>query len=780
MRMHWASICGHVFTRRPFASWFIVYTALGVAVTFPLVLHLGSTIAGDLGDPLFITSVLWWNAHVVPLTERWWNGFAFYPVTGMLAFSDHLLGESLIATPLQWLGCSPATAYNLLLLATFPLCAIAAHALGFVLTRRHDAAALCGLAYGFNPYRIAHISHVQLLAAFGMPAALAALHLVADTGRRRWTVAFAVALIVQALCTGYYIAFFAVLLFLWVLWFVRWRDGWRLLLSMAAAAAGLAVVVSPLAIGYARIHREYGMAHNIGEVLAFSADITSLVTATSRSALWYWTSTLNGGEGQIFPGLVMPMLVLGGAVVALRRRPVARDSLDRLSLGLACIAAAYFAVAVCARYFGPWRIEIGPVKIGADVFFKPASVALAAATLAIATSSRARDAWRRRSLFAFYAIATVVLFICSLGPKPTFLGRQVLYEPPYAWLMHLPVFSTEIRAPARFAMLAILTLSVAGALVFDRLRASAPGPGGTRGTRGTSTRRGVFAALMLCVLADGWPREFPMPALPDLLPAHRADGFQAVLELPLGDSDQSAMYRATVHQRPVVNGASGFLPSNYEALIGAIRERDASVLDAVAATGHILVAVDNRADPDHFWSVALRARIRDQGTTSLGDEAAWSFFTIEPSPRQTLCASGLLPIARAASNQGDVDLKILTDGDPATSWRRPTQQTGDALVLDLGQAASPCALRVSVGQAAFAFPRALSIATSVDGLSWTTVFQGGTGGEAVRAALAQPTNAWLEFALPPEPARFVRLLLETSQPDVPWQVSDIMIRGSVR
>ena len=145
-----------------------------------------------------------------------------------------------------------------------------------------------------------------------------------------------------------------------------------------------------------------------------------------------------------------------------------------------------------------------------------------------------------------------------------------------------------------------------------------------------------------------------------------------------------------------------------------------------------------------------------------------------------------MPIARATSNQSDVDLKIVTDGDPATSWRRPVQQAGDALVLDLGQPASPCALRLSVGQAAFAFPRALSIATSVDGLSWTTMFSGGTGGEAVRAALAQPTNAGLEFALLPDDAhsahkaRFVRLRLETSQPDVPWQVSDIMMRGSVR
>src|SRR6185437_8310831 len=106
----------------------------------------------------------------------WWDGFAFYPAAGFMAFSDHRLGESLIATPLQWLGCSPVVAYNVVLLATYALSAMAAHWLGFVLTRRHEAAALCGLAYGFAPFRAAHIQHLELLAAFGLPAALAALH----------------------------------------------------------------------------------------------------------------------------------------------------------------------------------------------------------------------------------------------------------------------------------------------------------------------------------------------------------------------------------------------------------------------------------------------------------------------------------------------------------------------------------------------------------------------------------------------------------------------------
>src|SRR5205823_5869888 len=157
-----------------------------------------------------------------------------------------------------------------------------------------------------------------------------------------------------------------------------------------------------------------------------------------------------------------------------------------------------------------------------------------------------------------------LLFVCSFGPKPMFLGQQVLYQPPYAWLMHLPVFSSEIRAPGRFAMLAVLTLSVAGALAFDRLGLNA------------STRRIVGVALMAGIIADGWIRDLPLPALPHALPAERVAGFDTVVELPLGEGfqDAAAMYRATAHKHAIVNGASGYMPSHYEAMGFAVREKD--------------------------------------------------------------------------------------------------------------------------------------------------------------------------------------------------------------
>ena len=167
--------------RRAYVSLPILYTTLACVMTYPLVWHLSSAMPHDLGDPLLSTTLLWWNAHTMPLTDRWWDGLWFWPATGSVSFSDHRLGESLMATPLQWFGLNAVTASNLTLLATFPLSAVAAHWLAFTLTRRHDAAILCGLAYGFCPYRIAHLQHLELLGGFGMPAALAALHHYRDT-----------------------------------------------------------------------------------------------------------------------------------------------------------------------------------------------------------------------------------------------------------------------------------------------------------------------------------------------------------------------------------------------------------------------------------------------------------------------------------------------------------------------------------------------------------------------------------------------------------------------
>lgn len=762
---------------RACAAALAAFSAIAIALTWPLLLRLSSAVPHDLGDPLFSATVLWWNSHVVPLTTRWWNGFFFAPATGTIAFSDHDLGESLIASPLLWLGLSPAAAYNVTLLATFPLSALAAYWLGFVLTRRHDGAAVCGLAFGFTPYRLAHIEHLQLLAAYGMPAALAALHRARETRRAAWLAVFAAALLLQGLCTSYYLLFFSVFVALWVLWFVDWRD-WRLATGILVAAAAAALALVPVGIDYFRIHRFYGLERDYREILRFSADMTSLATASPMLALWGWTSSLNGPERQIFPGLTIVALTVAGATAAWRRERRAEriPMLGRLRAALIVVSVVFLAVGLEAAIVGPWRIDLGFLVVAADAPFKPITVALVALVAAVAISPTGRAAWRVRSPLAFYLGAALFLFLCSFGPTPTFLGRQVLYRPPYAWLMRMPVFASGVRVPARFAMPAILALAAAGSLAYAGLTA------GLTGRRLATSKRYAIAALVLAgILVDTWTTGVPLPRVPAAWPSGYAAGGAAVVELPLGEvfEDTAAMYRAALDDRPVVNGYSGYEPPHYGALRAALDAGDSSALDGIGNGRRLVIAVDEHADADGRWRALVSSH---SGAVAIGDQAGWAFFDVPTTAaRPPSCHAAPARIAGASAQPGPVRIADLTDGDPRTFWvTTGPQRAGDELTIELDRPVSTCGVELSLGRAAVLYPRALDVETSMDGTRWDRAWSGEPGGRTVRSALAQPTDVRVAIDFEPRPARFVRVRLDRSVPDDAWLVTDVTVRGDTR
>jgi hypothetical protein len=744
----------------------LFYGAVAIAVTFPLVMRLGTTLPHDLGDPLLSATILWWNAHVLPLSERWWNGFAFFPASGMLAFSDHRLGESLIASPLQWLGVGPIAAYNVVLIATFVLCGLGAHALAFTLTKRHDASLLCGLAYGFNPYRVSHLSHLELLAAFGMPAALAALHRFLNDRRPVWIAAFAFALWVQGLCASYYLLFFAVVLALWLSWFVR-PSQWREAAAIVIGGATAAVALGPIAIGYWRIHQHYQFARSIDEIRSFSADVSSLVTASSTVSLWRWTSSLNpGAERQLFPGLTITVLAAVGLTLVVRRERAAWRLGRVASAVLLTLAVVYEAISLSLAWFGPWSVTLAGLRAGATDPFKPISVAFVALIVACAFQPWARSAWRERSPLAFYLAATGFLFLCSLGPKPTFLDAQVLYKPPYDWLMHLPLFASSVRAPARFAMPAILTLSAAGALALNQLNLS------------PSLRRVLVSVLMAGIVADGWIGNLPLPSAPDMWQAPAGYRFGAVLELPIAEGEQDfyAMYRTMFHGRPTVNGNSGYFPPGYFVLLQALKENDPSVISVVAPpTDPLLVVVDKRANAGNRWSGLIAAA---PGATLVGSDALRMYFSVPPYKASPACLGATLGLAGATSNFEPIDVAVWKDGSPKTYWiSKKPQHKGDRIVLDLGQEAHVCGLRMSIADSWHVYPRVLSVATSRNAADWSGAFEGSTAGLTIRGLLERPKDIWIDVPIAPQaPVRFIRLQLEASH-DVPWFIPDLQVIG---
>ena len=122
---------------------------------------------------------------------------------------------------------------------------------------------------------------------------------------------------------------------------------------------------------------------------------------------------------------------------------------------------------------------------------------------------------------------------------------MLIWARPYTFLVHLPGFDS-LRVPARFAMLATLCFATAAGLAFARI---AP--------RQNQSRWLVAAVAIIGLMADGWMRTMPLAAPPGrLMLADLPQALMLALPANQGQIDVAAMYRQTVHGRPIVNGYS--------------------------------------------------------------------------------------------------------------------------------------------------------------------------------------------------------------------------------
>ena len=542
--------------RLPVLWAFLSYLGLTLLLTDPLIRQIGSALPSDPGDPVLNTWILWWNTQAVPLSERWWSPPVFFPVADTFTYSENLLGLLPISGPVQWLSGNPVLAYNVTFLLSFPLSGLSAYLLGRELTGRHDAAWVAGLIYGFAPYRIDHLPQVQVLSWYWVPVILLALHRFVRDGRTRWLVLLGVAYLFQGLSNGYLFLFVPVLVGLWILWFVPLVRQWRVAASIAIAGAVAALAALPILLKYETVHQRFGFERSLGEISAFSADLTAILSASPRLALWGWMDELWAPESQLFPGLTV-ICLLAFAVTKLPWPPPGAPPrwVTRLRRLFATLSAVFLLIMLTRFVGGPW--EIAALNISVSQLDKPFSLAMLFLAAWVVSSPVVLAAHARRSVLGFYLLAIVALWILTWGPFPTVVGQPMIERAPYSWLTVIPGFD-GLRVPARFWILATACLSAACGLVLARAV-----PSGSR-------RRHAVVALVACgVIADGWVADMPLVEAPRL--SASLDGNDAggvVLELPIGDlyDDLEAMYRSMSHGRPLVNGYSGQIPPHYSEL----------------------------------------------------------------------------------------------------------------------------------------------------------------------------------------------------------------------
>lgn len=726
---------------------------------------LTTAVVNDPGDPLLTAAILHWNAHHIPWTEAWWQLPIFYPTRDVMAFSEHLLGLSVLTAPLDWLTGSPLLTYNVTTLLTFPLSAAAMYLLVFRLTRSGAAACLAGLAFGFAPFRMSHLPHVQMLAAFWAPLALLGLHAFIESGRRRWLVLYGGAWLLQAAANGYALVYLSLLVGFWVLWFVVARRRWRDLLWIGATTVVAAVPLIPLLLTYIAVHARHGFVRGIDEIVLYSADVSAVLCATPALTFWGWVRVACRAEGELFPGVTLVGLSVGATLAVLglvRAVPAAPSStvvaiLRRL---LFATAAVYFAVVISVLVNGPWSIEFGFVRATAGSVWKPLRVLLLSLGLAFVLSPTTRASARRSSTLGFYLLAAVMAWLLALGPNVTYLGMPSNIDGPYAWLMMLPG-ADSLRVPARFWLITIMCLAIAAGLFIAEVLAR---------------RSRVVAAVAVVVVAtgmtvDAWTT-FRADPVPLAAPDPEVLRGQVVLELPMSPFlDIAAQWRAVVGGWQAINGYSGWTPSYYFAMIAASRFEDDAALVYFRRTRDLHVIVD-RQQPN---LVALVERQPGAVRTRQND---WALqYRLPKRPEANPAALGaVLPIAELDS-PCERRVAAALDHDDTTPWVCPPIGMPQELTIDLGRPTTVAAFVQALGPYAHQAPRSMIIETSPDRTAWTEVFNGSTLLYVVDGALRVPISPRMVVPFSPHEARYLRVRVENQGENYHWTMVEAEVRA---
>jgi hypothetical protein len=426
----------------------LIGLALAVLTSWPLVLHLPSRIAPDLGDPVRTSWQIAWVGHAIlhqPL--HLFDANAFYPHRLSLAFSDSLLGYG----PAAFFGSGTVAAlvrYNLLFLWAWSLCFAGAYLLARELGLGRPAAGAAGTAFAYAPYRVTEAGHLHVISSGGIPLALFLLLRGYRRGSRKLVLAgwlVAAWQISLGFTLGMQLAYLLLALALILLW--RW---WRA--GRPGVPRGLAIVtcaglalLGGVTVYQARPYLEVAAEHptakrKLSEVERYSSGPAALLAAPSENRVWggltagMRVKVHSKNEDVFWPGgliLALALVGLGAAIYPPRLR---------LALALGIVVCSVLALGLGLNGAGyPYRLlyDYAPgwngVRVPGRIFtLATLFYALLAGAGAHSLTERVR-VWRGTrpagGLLTAPALLGVLLTVCLLGEGAGSLKHPVVPQP---------------------------------------------------------------------------------------------------------------------------------------------------------------------------------------------------------------------------------------------------------------------------------------------------------------------------------------------------------------
>lgn len=507
------------------------YTVLAVLMTLPIALRLGDTLLGTdsnaINDTYFSVWIFGWQAQqLIADPLNLFQGNIFFPFQNTLAYSEIILPAALLYLPIEYATANPVLAYNLVLLITFPLNALAMYLYALdwfptagVGTPRSDdptrprnalyaGAFLAGLIFAFCTYKMGELRHIQLLMALFMPLTLmyVARFMRTPTFHNAFLTALFFAL--NALSSLYYAVFLAFAVALYVGLDLLWQ---RFKLTRAHFIYGAVAVLIAAFL-----------------VLPFLLPFFRLESENDFSA---------GRDAHLFSA-----------------RP-----------------ASYLAAPASQWLYGNLTRAFYVASKGQPLF--PGIAVLVLSTIGlIALIIRKQRAW------VFVLLLALMGFLLSFGPD-LLLGREtelvLPFSMPYGYLARILTPLKSLNAPARFVVLTMIALALLSAYALNLLMRRKP--------RWGTLIALVCGALVLLEYSPVPLRMVPVEAGATISPVYtflaQQPRGQAVVELPMGeptfaDQDRYVVYtyNSLYHRQPLVNGYSTFIPPEYYALVRDVQE----------------------------------------------------------------------------------------------------------------------------------------------------------------------------------------------------------------
>lgn len=207
------SIREHIFV----IAFFLLMT---LVLTYPLVSHFSTHLAGDSGDGWQNVWNMWWmNKALMGLHQNpYYTNYLFYPNGTTLIFHTFNPFNALVSVPLQRIF-NLITTYNIIFIFSFVFSGFGMYLLSKYLIRNKFVSIIVGYIFTFCPYHMAHgLGHLQLISMEFIPFFILYLLKTFSENNKVNIFLAGIFLVLVALCDWYYLFFCFIFTILYILY----------------------------------------------------------------------------------------------------------------------------------------------------------------------------------------------------------------------------------------------------------------------------------------------------------------------------------------------------------------------------------------------------------------------------------------------------------------------------------------------------------------------------------------------------------------------------------